>query len=122
MSPQETLRQYEERINRHDFDRLLSLIAFDAIFWFNDGSYSGIDEIRAAFERTWQNLANDTYWLDNVLWIARGDTAASCIYQFHWKTVVDGVEHAGAGRGTTVLRFDGERWLIAHEHLSRFPT
>jgi hypothetical protein len=53
------LRAYEQRINTHNFDRLVDLIAPDAVFWFSDGSHQGIGAIRAAFERTWLSLSNE---------------------------------------------------------------
>ncbi len=122
MTPADALKLYETRINLHVFDELVPLIAPDATFWFTDGSHTGIEEIRRAFERTWNDLQDETYWLEDLEWIALGDRAAACTYQFHWKTTIDGVVHAGAGRGTTVLRLDDGSWKIAHEHLSRFPV
>ena len=56
MSARDVLRAYEDRINRHDFDLLIDLIAPDATFWFSDGTHRGIAEIRTAFEATW------THW------------------------------------------------------------
>lgn len=38
MGPKDVLEQYGARINQHDFDVLVPLIAEDAVFWFNDGS------------------------------------------------------------------------------------
>ena len=116
------LRSYEERINRHDFDLLVELIAPDAVFWFSDGSYTGHGEIRAAFEKTWAALSNDTYWLTDLTWIARSDDAAACIYTFNWKTIIDGEPQSGSGRGTTVLARGAAGWQIVHEHLSGNPA
>ena len=91
------------------------------MFWFNDGSFTGIDAIRRAFERTWAGFASETYWLTDMRWIASGDVAASCIYQFNWKARVDGQDASGIGRGTTVLRKGEYGWQIVHEHLSGMP-
>ena len=121
MGPEDVLAAYEERINRHDFDLLAPLIAADATFWFSDGSYSGLAAIREAFERTWAALNNDTYRLENRRWIAVGDDVAACSYRFVWTTTVEGKGLSGEGRGTTVLRRDAGRWLIAHEQLSADP-
>lgn len=118
MGPDEVLAAYEDRINRHDFDLLVPLIASDTTFWFSEGSYAGIDAIRGAFERTWASLNNDTYRLDGRDWIARGETVAACTYRFHWSTTVDGKPVSGEGRGTTVLRLGADGWRIVHEHLS----
>ena len=118
MSAKDVLDAYEDRINRHDFDLLTDLIAPDATFWFSDGTHVGIAAIREAFERTWQALADETYWLDQHEWIAEGDTAAACTYRFNWKATIGGKPSSGSGRGTTVLRRVDDRWWIVHEHLS----
>ena len=118
MSARDVLDAYEDRINRHDFDLLLDLIAPNATFWFSDGTHVGIAEIREAFERTWLTLVDETYWLDQREWIAEGDTAAACIYRFNWKATVYGKPASGSGRGTTVLKCIEDRWWIVHEHLS----
>lgn len=118
MGPQEVLAAYEERINRHDFNLLAPLIASDATFWFTEGAYSGHAAIRAAVERTWAALNNDTYRLEEPRWIAMGDEIAACTYRFIWTTTIDGKPVSGRGRGTTVLRRDDGSWRIVHEHLS----
>lgn len=122
MTPQAVLKLYESLINLHQFDEVAPLIAEDAVFWFNDGSFAGHDAIRGAFERTWASLADETYWLTDLRWIAVGDLAASCIYQFNWKSTISGEEASGSGRGTTVLRkAEADGWQIVHEHLSGMP-
>ena len=123
MSARDVLKAYEDRINRHDFDLLTDLIAPDATFWFSDGTHSGIDAIRAAFEATWRVMGDsERYWLDQFEWIADGDDAAACTYRFNWETTVDGRRASGSGRGTTVLRRVDDRWWIVHEHLSGNPA
>jgi ketosteroid isomerase-like protein len=121
MSARDVLQAYEDRINRHDFDLLTDLIAPNATFWFSDGTHRGIAEIRTAFEATWRTLADETYRLDQLEWIAEGDTAAACTYRFNWKATIGGAERSGTGRGTTVLRRADDRWWIVHEHLSATP-
>lgn len=123
MSARDVLQAYTDRINRQDFDLLTDLIAPDATFWFSNGTHSGIAAIRAAFEATWQAMGpTERYWLDQLEWIAEGDSAAACIYRFNWEITVDGRRDSGSGRGTTVLKRVGDRWWIAHEHLSRWPA
>ena len=122
MSARDVLQAYEDRINRHDFDLLIDLIAPDATFWFSDGSHRGIAEIRAAFEATWRVIGDtEHYWLDEREWIAEGDNAAACTYRFNWTATINGVPASGSGRGTTVLKRVNDRWWIVHEHLSRRP-
>lgn len=112
------LAAYEQRINAHDFDLLLGLIAHDATFWFSDGTHRGIADIRAAFETTWGAMGDEeTYWLDRIEWIAESDAAAACTYRFNWQTGA----RSGSGRGTTVFARRPEGWRIVHEHLSSLP-
>lgn len=117
MNARDVLKAYEHRINQHDFDVLVELIAPDALFWFNDGSHHGIAQIRAAFERTWAGFPLDAYWLTDMIWIAEGDDAAACAYTFNWRVG----DKTGSGRGTTVLARTSAGWRVVHEHLSGMP-
>jgi ketosteroid isomerase-like protein len=94
------------------------LIALDAVFWFSDGSHRGLPAIRAAFEATWAALGNDSYWLDDIEWLAEADTAAVCLYRFNWRGTADGRAISGHGRGTTAFALIDGQWRIVHEHLS----
>ena len=122
MTPADFLREYEEKTNTHRFDNLAPLIAEDATFWFNDGSFQGLEQIRAAFEKTWALIKDEHYAVENVQWIAVGQAVAVCLYTFRWEGVIDGRRQSGTGRGTGVLRKEDERWVVAHEHLSPMPA
>lgn len=121
MSAVDTLKAYEQRINQHDFDALVELVAPHATFWFSDGSHHGHTEIRRAFEQTWRALADETYWLDQLEWIAQGEAAAACTYRFNWRAMIEGQPASGSGRGTSVLAVTNSGWQIVHEHLSARP-
>lgn len=118
---QAAMDAYAERINAHDFDLMLDVIDPDAVFWFSSGSHHGIAAIRAAFEQTWDRLQNETYWLEEVRWLASSEDAAACLYRFCWAAEIDGVATQGGGRGTTVLHRGSNGWRIMHKHLSRHP-
>lgn len=120
-TPEAVMAAYAELINQHDFALLIPLIDPASSFWFSSGTYQGHSAARAAFERTWQRLGNETYWLEDLIWIARGPEAASCTYSFHWHATIDGHPVEGKGRGTTVLAKGENGWCIVHEHLSAFP-
>ncbi|MEO0544923.1 MAG: nuclear transport factor 2 family protein [Pseudomonadota bacterium] len=121
MQPSDTLSAYAAQINLHDFDLLVPLICEDAIFWFNDGSHTGLAQVRQAFEKTWQSFPLEAYWLEDLHWFAVGPAVAACTYSFCWKAKINGEVVAGGGRGTNVLRSGPGGWKIAHEHLSQFP-
>jgi ketosteroid isomerase-like protein len=121
LGPQDVVAAYEARINSRDFDQLVPLISEAAVFWFNDGSFAGLEAIRGAFDKTWALAVDERYWLEEKTWVASGEDAASCIYRFRWTAIIEGKPASGGGRGTTVLRKEGDRWKIVHEHLSREP-
>jgi hypothetical protein len=50
LTPEEFMQVYEKSAS-HRFDEVDPLIADDAVFWFNDGSFSGKDSIRKAFSQ-----------------------------------------------------------------------
>jgi hypothetical protein len=50
-----------------------------------------------------------------------GKDIAGCLYNFHWRSVIDDKPVSGGGRGTSLLRVTNGQWQIVHEHLSSFP-
>jgi ketosteroid isomerase-like protein len=120
-TPDEFLTEYIQRTNLHQFDALIPLIDDDAVYWFSSGTHRGLSAIRAAFERTWSYIEHEVYAIENVEWLTVDSRTATCIYDFRWRGIIEGVIREGAGRGTNVLRKDGEKWRIVHEHLSVQP-
>lgn len=112
------MRTYEAANNAHDFARLEPLIALDATYWFTDGSYEGIIQIREAIEETFVRIQNETYEISELAWPIIEETVAVCMYRFAWRGVVNGAEKSGTGRGTNVLKKSDGVWRVAHEHLS----
>nr|WP_308129554.1 nuclear transport factor 2 family protein [Actinoplanes polyasparticus] len=111
--------QYERTTNRHDFDELAPLIADGATYWFTEGSYHGIDAIKAAVERTFATIFDEVYQLEELEWIAIADDLAVCRYRFRWNGTVDGKPTSGQGRGTNVVTKRNGVWKMLNEHLSR---
>ena len=113
------LKEYERQTNTHNFDNVLPLISNDAIYWFSDGDFTGINEIKKAFEETWFKIKDEVYRIDKVEWLVSTDDAAVGVYNFEWKGIVNGIEKNGSGRGTNVLSRTNGKWQIVHEHLSK---
>ncbi len=101
VTPEEFLRLYERKASSRHFEDVSPLIADDAVFWFNDGSYVGKESIRKAFENTWAlEIRDERYWLDNISWLANEERFAVCTYLYHWTGVVkDKFRELGSGRG-----------------------
>lgn len=113
------MRQYEQATNRHDFNQLTPLIADDATYWFTDGSYHGIDAIKAAVERTFTTILDEVYKIDQLEWIAVAENLGVCRYHFRWTGVIHGTPASGNGRGTNLVVKRNGNWKMLHEHLSR---
>jgi hypothetical protein len=51
MSVEEFMKEYERSNREHDLDRVRSLIADDALFWFSNGtSHPGIERIAESYQ------------------------------------------------------------------------
>lgn len=110
--------EYERANNSHEIERVVPFIAEDATYWFSDGSYQGIDEIRSAIEKTFAKILDEVYEIRDLEWPVLTADVAVCRYRFAWTGVVNGEPRSGQGRGTNVIvRRDGG-WTMLHEHLS----
>ena len=121
MSAKELMKKYAEEINKHDFNLIIPLISDDCKFWFTSGTYSGLEQTRNAFEKTWNMIKEEVYSLSDMEWITESDHAAACTYTYHWKGLIDGQIREGKGRGTSCFHKGTDGWKIIHEHLSHFP-
>ena len=113
--------EYERRANTKNFDQIRSFIDTNAIFWFSDGSFHGLNEIQLAFEKTWNELKDEIYSISDVKWLVQKDSDAVCIYKFSSESTFNNKRTTFHGRGTNVLQKLDNKWKIIHEHLSLEP-
>lgn len=113
------LKEYERLANLCNFDAIEPFIDNNAVYWFSNGTYRGIGEIRKAFEETWNSIKNEKYTLSNVEWLIVSSDEAVCIYNFRSDGLANGKRQVYEGRGTNVLQKKDGRWKIIHEHLSK---
>ncbi|MFF7195494.1 YybH family protein [Streptomyces sp. NPDC008079] len=112
------MARYEQANNSHDIARVVPLIVPDAVYWFSDGSYRGLEEIAGAVERTFEAIRDEVYAIRDLEWVVLGADHAVCRYRFCWTGVVDGQPRSGEGRGTNVIVKRDGAWKMLHEHLS----
>lgn len=122
MTPVEFLHEYEQRTNTHRFEEVAPLIADQAVYWFNDGSFQGLEAIKQAFEKTWALIQDEQYAIEQVQWLVNEAQTAVCIYLFRWQGNVEGHLLQGVGRGTSVFQKIEGQWKVTHEHLSSLPS
>ncbi|MEO6012788.1 MAG: DUF4440 domain-containing protein [Devosia sp.] len=120
MPPVEFMRLYESRTGAHDLDGTLALIADDAVYLFSDGSsHVGKAAIAKVLASNFNSIIDETYAIRDLSWLATSGDIAACVYTFHWSGTIDGRPASGNGRGTSVLKRNGDGWLVVHEHLSK---
>lgn len=118
--PAEFLSLYARSTDAHRLEPTLAMIADDAVYLFSDGtSHVGKAAIADALAKNFAAIGYETYRIRDVRWLVRTGDVATCVYVFEWSGVIDGKPASGSGRGTSVLRRDGESWLVVHEHLSK---
>lgn len=120
--PEATFDEYIRRTNTHNFDAVAPVVQKQAVYWFRDNEYSGIDAVRASFDATWAIVKDERYSVHDVRWLARTPDTAVVLYGYCWSGLVDGKPRSGGGRGTNVLLLDQGAWRVAHEHLSPYNT
>lgn len=113
------IKSYESANNSHIWINVEPFIAKSATYWFTDGSYTGIDEIREAIETTFTKIQDEVYEVKDIRWPTVTDTNSVCTYRFYWQGTVNGMQASGSGRGTNVLEKRNGSWQIVHEHLSK---
>jgi ketosteroid isomerase-like protein len=120
VTPEEFLNEYVSTSAGHGMDHLLSMIAEEAVYWFSDGTqYVGQKAVEAAIHLNFESIKDETYAISEVKWLLKTKEAAVCIFKFTWSGIVRGESASGEGRGTAVLKHDGDSWQMIHEHLSK---
>ncbi len=118
------LHHFEEVAMKEDFSLLQDMIDERAYFRFNDGDFVGRKAIQAAFEKTWRGdptVKKARFYLTDIVVLTTDRTSATATYTYHWEGAQGSQVFKVQGRGTRVLIWEGGKFRIVHEHLSRFP-
>lgn len=118
------LHHFEAVAMKEDFDLLRDMLDERANLRFNDGDFVGREAIQAAFEKTWRGdptVKKARFWLSDIVVLTLDVSSATATYTWHWEGSQGDRSFAIEGRGTRVLAWEGGRFRIVHEHLSRFP-
>lgn len=114
----QALIDYINATNTHDFSEVEKCLAKDAVYWFSDNSCTTIVEIKKYFEQAWHLVQNEVYSANNIQWLAASPEVATCIYEYRWSGLINGVHQSGRGRATNVFKQIDKKWFLIHEHLS----
>jgi ketosteroid isomerase-like protein len=119
-TPDEFMQAYERAMNARDLETASSMIDEDAIFLFsNETIHKGRPAILKAIQNNFDSIQDEIFKFINLTWFIKSDELSACIYDFTWSGKIDGKPAAGYGRGTSILKRVGMKWVIIQEHLSR---
>jgi len=110
---------------KEDFSLLEDMIDEQAYFRFNDGDFLGRKAIQAIFEKTWKgdpSVKKARFYLTEIVVLTTYRASATATYTYNWEGAQGSREFKIQGRGTRVLTYQGGKFRIIHEHLSRFPA
>ena len=119
------LNHFEEVAMKEDFSLLQDMIDERAYFRFNDGDFVGRRAIQTVFEKTWKGdptVKKARFYLSDIVVLTTDKASASATYTYNWEGAQGSREFKIQGRGTRVLAYEGGKFRIIHEHLSRFPA
>lgn len=122
MSPKDLLKKYETALSSQNWNAVEPLMHKDICVTFSNGTYKGINEVRAVFERNFSAIKEEQYIISNMHWAHSNDTNAVCLYDFNWQGIINGELCSGGGRGTSVLIYNDKKWQIITEHLGPFAS
>ena len=120
-TPEQVLRAYETALATQDWAQIAPFFHEKACVTFTEGTYCGLAEISAAFQRTFALIQDEEYAIRDLRWLMQAEAYAVAIYTFHWRGLIRGEPAAGSGRGTTVLVQTDTGWQILTEHLGPAP-
>ncbi len=118
---EEFMKGYWDAGSSGEFAKVAPYIGADAFFFFTEGPFFGIAEIKKAFEDTWSVIKEEKYTIDNLKWLITGEDHAVCTYWFTSDGIIDNWHRKFSGFGTNVLHKISGKWRIIHEHLSALP-
>jgi ketosteroid isomerase-like protein len=118
MNPEDFIHAYERALANQNWKDVDPLVHADACVTFSSGSvHKGKPQVKAAFERNFASIKEETYAITNVHWVLKGSESAVYLFDFNWSGIINGKPASGAGSGTSVLIKEGNDWKLITEHL-----
>jgi predicted ester cyclase len=118
MNPENFVEKYEATLATQDWQQVAPLVHSKACVTFSSGSvHIGKEAVRHAFERNFSLIQDETYKIENVHWVMRGEDTAVYLFTFHWTGIINGKPASGAGTGSSVIINSENGWQLLVEHL-----
>lgn len=117
MTPEDFLKQYETALSSQKWHCVAPLMHKNVCVTFTNGTFHGLDKVKAVFEKNFEQITDEKYAISNVHWAHVSAMEAVCLYEFNWQGIIEGEHCSGGGRGTSVLIFEDNKWQLITEHL-----
>ena len=116
------VKAYDAALHTKNWAVVSPLVHEDACVTFSDGrTLVGKAAVRAAYERNFAAIKDDTFAVSDVHWVSKAENHAVYTFAFAWTGVVDGKQAGGKGRGTAVIVMNEGGWQLLAEHLGPAP-
>ncbi|MCC6300409.1 MAG: nuclear transport factor 2 family protein [Anaerolineales bacterium] len=123
MTPEEFIHAYEQALASQRWNRVEPLVHPDACVTFSNGAvHKGRREVKAAFEKNFSLIKDEKYSITDVHWVLKNDWTAVYLFDFHWSGIINDKPASGAGRGSSAIVKQDDRWLLLVEHLGPKPA
>jgi ketosteroid isomerase-like protein len=94
----------------------------DACVTFSSGMvHKGKIEVRKAFEKNFSLIKDESYFITNVHWVMKHNDIAVYLFDFNWSGIINDKPASGAGRGSSVIIYENDKWQLLVEHLGPKP-
>ena len=119
MTAEDFVRAYEMALASQQWSAVEPLLHPDVCVTFSTGAvHKGKPAVRAAFERNFAAIQEESYRISNVHWAICSTSLAVYLFDFAWSGIIAGRAASGGGRGTGVLVRGGDgAWQLVAEHL-----
>lgn len=118
MQPEDFVRFYEKALATQDWKYVSPVMHTDCVVTFSDGTiHKGKSQIRAAFERNFEQIENEYYRISDIHWVVRSEQFAVFTFRYSWSGIVGDKLASSQGRGTSSILCTEQRWQLTSEHL-----
>lgn len=123
MNPEDFVRAYEKALASQGWNQVEPLVHPEVCVTFSNGTvHKGMDQVKAAFEKNFSLIKDETYSISNIHWVMKSSETAVYLFDFNWSGIINDKPASGSGRGTSVIVRDGDIWQLLVEHLGPKPA
>ena len=119
MNPEDFISAYRNALSSQQWAQVQPLIHEQATVTFSSGQqHTGHEEIRAAYERNFSHIQNDTFQMFDICWLLKNNDVAVYTFKYEWTGIIHGELAGGRGYGLSIITSENNRWSLLAEQLT----